>query len=377
MRAPDAPGRGSGAASARLVARIGAEIRAAGGWIPFARYMERALHEPGLGYYAASVRTFGATGDFVTAPELTPLFGRALARQLAEVLEPGEAVLEFGAGSGALAEALGGELARLGRAVPYLILETSAELAARQRARLGRRAAWLDRLPERFRGVIVANEVLDAMPVHAVSWRTDGIHERGVGVIGGRFAWQERPAEGEVLEAARAIAPELPPCGCYRSEIGLAARGWMRAVGRALERGALFVLDYGFPEREYYHPQRWMGTLVCHSRHRMHDDPFRAPGLEDISAHLDFSALARAGAEAGLELLGFASQAQFLLNCGITALLADEDPADRRRYAPQAAAVQKLVSPAEMGELFKVLAMGRGVEHRLLGFARGDRSHAL
>jgi SAM-dependent MidA family methyltransferase len=371
------PDAAAAAASLRLAERITAEIRRAGGWISFARYMAMALYEPGLGYYAAGSRKFGASGDFVTAPELTPLFGRALARQIAQTLRPGEAVLEFGAGSGALAEQVSGELERLSGCADYLILETSAELRARQRERLGGRVRWLDRLPEQFRGVMIANEVLDAMPVHALAWRADGIFERGVCLDEGRFAWAERPAEGEVLEAARAIAVELPPSGCYESEIGLAARAWVRTVGAALARGAIFILDYGFPAREYYHPQRSMGTLSCHYRHRVHGDPFLLPGLQDITAHLDFSALARAACEAGLEVLGYTSQAQFLLNCGITELLAAEDPADARRYAPAAAAVQRLLSPSEMGELFKVLALGRGVAEAPLGFARGERSHAL
>jgi len=371
------PDAAAAATSLRLAERIAAEICSAGGWIPFARYMEMALHEPGLGYYAAGSRKFGAGGDFVTAPELTPLFGRALARQVAQLLQPGEAVLEFGAGSGALADQLSRELERLDRRADYLIVETSAELRARQRERLGSRVRWLDRLPERFRGVMIANEVLDAMPVHALAWRVDGIFERGVCLDEGRFAWAERAAGGEVLDAARAIAVEIPPSGRYESEIGLAARGWVRAVGAALERGAVLILDYGFPAREYYHPQRSMGTLACHYRHRVHGDPFHLPGLEDITAHLDFSALARAGREAGLEVLGYTSQAQFLVNCGITELLTAEDPADARRFAPAAAAVQKLLSPSEMGELFKVLALGRGIAQAPLGFARGDRSHAL
>lgn len=374
---PPPPDAAAAAASLRLAERIAAEIRHAGNWLSFARYMELALYEPGLGYYAAGARKFGVGGDFVTAPELTPLFGRALARQVAQLLQSGEAVLEFGAGSGALADQMSGELARLGYRVDYLILETSAELRARQRERLGARVRWLDRLPERFRGVMIANEVLDAMPVHALVWRADGVFERGVCLDEGRLAWAERGAEGEVLEAARAIAVEIPPSGRYESELGLAARAWIRTVGAALERGAVLILDYGFPAREYYHPQRSMGTLACHYRHRVHGDPFWLPGLQDISAHLDFSALARAGGEAGLEVLGYASQAQFLVNCGIAELLAAEDPADARRYASAAAAVQKLLSPAEMGELFKVLALGRGVAEAPLGFAHGERSHAL
>ena len=366
------------AASRTLLERIAAELAARGNWISFARYMEMALHEPGLGYYSGGSAKLGAGGDFVTAPELSPLFARTLARQVAEALGAGDAVLEFGAGSGALAAALIDELRALDPGPhPYLILETSPQLRERQRARVGDRARWIERLPERFRGVLLANEVADAMPVHALAWSRSGIAERGVCANEGELAWCERPAEGEVLAAAREIDVALPPSGRYESELGLVAPAWMRSLGRSLERGAAIVIDYGFPQREYYHPQRSMGTLMCHYRHRAHGDPFYLPGLQDITAHVNFSALARAAGGSGLEVLGYASQAQFLVNCGITELLAREDPADAARYAPLAAAANQMLSPAEMGELFKVLAVGRGATQPLAGFARGDRSHTL
>jgi len=366
------------ATSRALLERIGAELAASGNWITFAHYMELALHEPGLGYYAGGARKFGAGGDFVTAPELSPLFARTLARQVAELLEPGEALLEFGAGSGALAAALLDELGALGIEPPqYLILETSAQLRARQRERLRDRTQWLDRMPQRFRGVMIANEVVDAMPVHALAWTRERVLERGVCANEGTLAWCDRPAEGALLQAAQALAIELPPSGRYESELGLVARAWLRLIARALERGAILIFDYGFPAHEYYHPQRAMGTLRCHYRHRAHGDPFYLPGLQDITAHVDFSALARAARDGGLELLGYSSQANFLVNCGITDLLAKEDPTDAKHYMPLAAAANRLLSPAEMGELFKVFAVGRGVTRRLAGFARGDRSHAL
>ena len=363
------PDVGALAASARLAERMRAEIAAGGNWIGFARYMELALHAPGLGYYAGGAAKLGAPGDFATAPELGTLFARTLARQVADVLQPGEAILEFGAGSGALAAAL---LDALGP-VRYLILETSAELAARQRARLGERAQWLERLPERFRGVMLANEVVDTMPVHALAWRREGVMERGVRLAEGALAWAERPAAGELREAARRLRVPVP----YESEIGLMARAWMKLVAARIERGALLLIDYGFPEREYYHPQRAMGTLMCHYRHRAHGDVFFHPGLQDITAHVDFTALARSAREAGLEVLGYANQAGFLVDCGITELLGSENPEDLVRYAPLAAEAQKLLSPAEMGELFKVLAVGKGVSEPLLGFARGDRAASL
>jgi len=361
------------AASRALLDRIGAELGAAANWISFARYMELVLYEPGLGYYASGARKLGAGGDFVTAPELSPLFARTLARQVAQVLEPGEAVLEFGAGSGALAEVLLGEL----KDVNYLILEPSAELADRQRSRIGSRAKWIDHLPTRFRGVMLANEVVDAMPVHALAWTREGVLERGVCANEGQLAWSDRPAGGAVAAAAKDMEVEIHPSGRYESELAMFARAWMRSLGRFLDRGALFAIDYGFPAREYFHPQRSMGTLACHYRHHVHGDPFYLPGLQDVTAHVDFSALARAATESGLDVLGYANQAQFLVNCGITELLAEENPADAKRYLPAAAAAQKLLSPSEMGELFKVLAVGRGVTRPLLGFSSGDRSHAL
>ena len=344
-----------------MLDRLRADIAAAGGWISFARYMELVLHAPG-GYYARDSRQFGAEGDFITAPELGSLFARTMARQLKELDGP---ILELGAGSGALAEVLLQELER-----EYFILETSIALRTHQQARLGSKVKFLDRLPEQFRGVIIANEVADAIPVHAVAWRPDGIKERGVS---SSLAWAERPASGELLQIAQEIEVPVP----YESEINLAASGWMRSLAGCLERGAIFIIDYGFPRHEYYHPERSMGTLMCHTRHRAHGDPFLNPGEQDITAHVDFSALAAAAREAGLDVLGYATQAQFLVNCGITEVLAQANLDNALHYAPIAAEAQQLLSPAEMGELFKVLAVGRGVAEPLLGFSRGERSRTL
>jgi SAM-dependent MidA family methyltransferase len=339
-------------------ARIGQEIAAAGGWISFARYMQLALHEPGVGYYASGARKFGPGGDFVTAPELGSLFGRTLSRALG----PFERILEIGAGSGALAEVLSP-----GR--EYLILETSADLIQRQKERLGERVRHVQQLPDRFRGAVIANEVVDAMPVHLVHWTERGIMERGVAP---GLTWADRPAAGELLRAAERIQVPAP----YVSEIGLAARAWMRTLAESLEQGAVFVVDYGFPRHEYYHPQRATGTLMCHHRHQAHADPFARPGAEDITAHVDFSALAEAAHDAGAEVLGYATQAQFLVNCGITEVLAEANVENALHYAPIAAEAQKLLSPAEMGELFKVLAVGKRVTP-LVGFSRGDRRASL
>ena len=360
------------ASSRALLERIGAELQAAGNWISFARYMELVLYEPGLGYYASGARKLGAGGDFITAPELSPLFGRTLARQVGQLLQPGDAILEFGAGSGALSASILNEIS-----VPYFVLETSPDLRQRQKQLLGDSVQWLDRLPERFRGVMLANEVVDAMPVHALAWTGAGVLERGVCANEGQLAWSDRPAEASILNHLKELEIEIPSSGRYESELALLARAWMHSLGRFLERGAILVIDYGFPAREYFHPQRSMGTLACHYRHHVHDDPFYLPGLQDVTAHVDFSALARAAEEAALDVLGYANQAQFLVNCGITELLAAEDPTDSKRYLPAAAAAQKLLSPAEMGELFKVLAVGKGVKDSLMGFSRGDRSGTL
>lgn len=351
-----------------MLDRIAKEISQGGGWLSFARYMELALHAPGLGYYAGGAQKFGAQGDFVTAPELGRLFGRTLARQLRQVLGENANVLEIGAGSGALAQTLLGELS-----CEYSILETSAELRDRQKQRLKNSVQWLSALPERFRGVVIANEVVDAMPVHAVAWREGAILERGVALNDDKLIWRERPASGDLLDQARKISAPPP----YESEIGLIGQAWMRRVGEALEEGVVLVIDYGFPSHEYYHPQRAGGTLMCHHRHTAHGDVFARPGLEDMTAHVDFSALAAAAREAGLEVLGYATQAQFLVNCGITDVLGEANIENALHYAPLAAEANKLLSPAEMGELFKVLAVGCGTGGPLLGFSRNDRSHTL
>lgn len=368
--------------SERLMQLIRREIIAHAGWISFARYMELALYAPGLGYYSAGAAKFGAAGDFVTAPEISPLFGRTLAQQIAQFTNTGlGSVLELGAGSGALAADLLTELASLG-ALPerYLILETSAELRERQCQRLARlapdleqRVTWLDALPRNYAGVIIGNEVLDAMPVHVVTYRSGAIDELGVGVEGSALRWQPRPAAGAVLEAARQLA--LPPG--YTTEIHFAAHAFIRTLADTFARGAALLIDYGFPGGEYYHPQRSSGTLMCHYRHHAHDDPFSLIGLQDITAHVDFSAIAATARDAGLDVLGYCSQAQFLINCGIADRLAATPAAETGTYLPLAAQAQKLLSPAEMGELFKVLALGKNYSAALVGFARGDRSATL
>jgi SAM-dependent MidA family methyltransferase len=371
-------------AHSRLVSdRIHAEIEAAGGWIPFARYMELALYAPGLGYYMAGARKLGRDGDFVTAPEISDLFGQTLAAQVRQVLEAGDdEVLEVGAGSGALAATLLAELERLG-ALPsrYLILELSPDLRARSRDALAarvphllERVAWLNQLPPRFAGCVIGNEVLDAMPVHVVSRDGDALHEQGVVAKGTALHWDVRALSDMLRDA---IDPAYLPGTAYATEIQLAARAFIRAIARMLERGVALFVDYGFPQHEYYHPQRARGTLMCHYRHRAHDDPFFLPGLQDITSHIDFTAMARAAADSGAAVLGYTTQAQFLINCGIAQLLARTPAGDARAYAPLAAQVGRLTSPAEMGELFKVFAFGRAAPPALIGFVTGDKSHTL
>jgi SAM-dependent MidA family methyltransferase len=363
-------------------AHLHAEIALAGGWLSFARYMELALYAPGLGYYAGGAAKFGAAGDFITAPEMTPLFGSTLARSAAAVIrDTGGDILELGAGSGRLAFDLLRELERR-QALPehYCILEVSPDLRARQRELIAAeaphlldRVAWLDRLPETFTGLILANEVLDAMPVHLVRWLNGEVFERGVIDQAGEFAWQDkRLLAGPLRQATAAIDPGPD----YLSEINLAAPAWINSLAQSLERGVILCLDYGFPRAEYYHPQRDTGTLRVHYRHHSLDDPFYLPGLCDLTAHVDFSALARAASDAGLALLGYTSQANYLLNAGLLDLMAEMQPMTSD-YLRAAAAVQKLLQPSEMGELFKVIAFGRGFEGSVPGFASGDRRCAL
>jgi len=381
--------------SARLSEAIRQEIIAQCGWIPFARYMELALYAPGLGYYTAGAHKFGEAGDFITAPELSPLFGRTLARQVAVIMaDSAPHLLELGAGSGKLAADMLGELEQLDRLPDsYSILEVSADLRDRQQELLQQRLPhlmdrvhWLDALPEKFSGAIVANEVLDALPVHRVHWHDSTINEAGVAWSEQGFIWQERALDDPaLLQSARLINGQISLPDNYVSEICLAARGLINSLANSLAQGVMLFVDYGFGAREFYHAQRASGTLMCHYRHHAHDDPFFLPGLQDITAHVNFTDIAECGIDAGLELLGYTNQAFFLINSGITDLLKDTAPENLRDYLPLSAQLQKLTSPAEMGELFKVIALGKkpvlseveGRANPLSGFARGDLSRLL
>jgi len=356
--------------SARLRQRLHAAIRGNGGWLPFDRFMAMALYEPGLGYYAHHGRKFGAMpssgSDFVTAPEMSALFGQTLAVQLAQALQACDttALWEFGAGSGALAVQL---LRALGERVQtYHIVELSASLRERQAAALAPWAGqvtWHDHLPAQFEGVVLGNELLDAMPVHLLRWSGTQWHERGVVTQGGDFAWQDRPSD-----LRPPLQADFEPGTVV--ELHAQAQAFVRTLAEHLTRGAAFFIDYGFPEAEYYHPQRVGGTLMCHRAHRVDDDPLRDVGCKDITAHVDFSGIALAAQDAGMTVLGYTSQARFLINCGLADAL---QALDMRTSS----AALRLVNEHEMGELFKVIALVRGPPFDAIGFAIGDRSHRL
>ncbi len=353
-----------------LQALVEGAIRRDGGWLPFDRFMALALYAPGLGYYANDSRKFGrmpASGsDFVTAPEMSPLFGQALAVQVADALSAcgTDEVWEFGAGSGALAQQL---LQALGAKVRrYTIVELSGSLRERQRellAGFGSQVEWASELPEAMRGVVVGNEVLDAMPVKLLVRKASVWHERGVAIEAESLVWRDRPTD---------LRPPLDIEGPhdYLTEIHPQAEAFIRTLSDRLVQGAAFFIDYGFGESEYYHPQRHMGTLMCHFAHKADPDPLSHLGCKDITAHVNFTGLALAAQEAGLPTLGYTTQARFLMNCGLVPLLAEAPLAER-------VSGQRLIAEHEMGELFKVIAFHRGPFWDAVGFREGDRTHTL
>jgi SAM-dependent MidA family methyltransferase len=369
------------AASQALQQQIAGEIAASGGAISFARFMEMALYAPRLGYYSGGSAKLGKDGDFTTAPEITPLFGTAVAQAAAAIIaQSAPCLLEFGAGTGKLARDVLTALREAGvRVESYAIVELSGELRARQQEALREfpEVRWLDGFPDSFTGVVLGNEVLDAMPVELVEKTAVGWRRKTVTIEDGRFV-----LAGEAMDAALQahVARQVTnaddlPVG-YLTEVHPVAAGFMGSVGAMLAQGAAIFFDYGFPAHEYYVDDRDQGTLMCHYRHYAHPDPFYLPGLQDITAHVDFTAMALAAQDAGQEVLAYMSQAAFLLAAGIGELLLRTDPEDAPRYLPQANAVHKLLSPAEMGELFKVLVVGKGV---VLPppIVRADRSHRL
>jgi SAM-dependent MidA family methyltransferase len=370
-----------------LARHIHQTILEAGGWIGFDVFMDLALYTPGLGYYAHGSTKFGALpytlqggarvagSDFVTSPEITPLFGWTLAQQVAQALQVTETqqVWEFGAGSGALALQILQALQAQGAALPrYTIVDISSSLRARQQATLAafaEQVRWVDALPDDLQGVVLGNEVLDAMPVKLLA-RVQGVwHERGV-VMGAvdadgtpTFAWQDQPTQ---------LRPPLQVEGVhdYLTEIHPQGESFVRTLGQKLSRGAVFLIDYGFPEAEYYHPQRHMGTVMCHQAHQVDDDPLARVGQKDITAHVNFTGVALAGIDAGLGVLGYCNQGRFLMNCG---LLTQMEAAD----LPTRVMAQKLIMEHEMGEFFKVIGFYKGEPWQALGFDTGDKTHTL
>ena len=381
------PDETSLATSERLQQQICDEIESAGGAIGFDRFMELALYAPGLGYYAAGQQKFGSGGDFVTAPELTPLFGRALARQVGELLAQLDtgAVIEFGAGSGRLAIDLITQLAE-DDLLPsrYLIVEVSAELKHRQQQLIDQevpqwrdRFEWLDRLPdEASDAVVIANEVLDAMPQQLFQQANGALHEACVACHEESMVLEWRDASLELVNAVEQLGVKLGEE--YRSEVNLRLAPWIASLATILKRGAILLVDYGYSRSDYYHPDRYTGTLMCHYRHHAHDDPLLWPGLQDITAHVDFTAVAESAVANNLQVFGYTTQSHFLIGCGIDSLMAQgqADPGSSDWIA-QAEAVKRLMLPTEMGEIFKVMALGRGISRPLRGFAFKDMTASL
>jgi SAM-dependent MidA family methyltransferase len=369
-----------------LVHRIRDAIDAANGWISFERFMEMALYEPGLGYYSAGAVKLGACGDFVTAPEVSPLFSRCLANQCVEILRTlhGAEILELGAGSGVMAADVLAELA-LQDCLParYLILEVSADLRERQYQTLAARVpqllphvTWLDRWPDAVRGVILANEVLDALPVQRFRVRAEQINAMGVTWQLGQLDWSEVKADGALERAVRALQTEALPEG-YTSEINMRLAPWIASLAATLQEGVALLIDYGLPQRQYYRSERREGTLLCHFRHRFHDNPLINVGLQDIGAWVDFTAVAAAAVGAGLSVSGYTTQVQFLIGTGIEQCLAclpQDDLSARLQLARQA---MMLTLPGEMGERFKAIGLAKGYEQPLRGFSVRDMSAGL
>ncbi len=370
-----------------LANHIRQEMARSGGRITFDCFMELCLYAPGLGYYVAGARKFGEEGDFVTAPEISPLFGHCLAKQCAQVFaEIGQGdLLEFGAGTGAMAADILAELERLD-CLPqrYLILELSPELRSRQQETLQQRVPglvhlvqWLDQVPAPgFKGVVLANEVLDAMPVQRFRIESGQVLEQFVCWEGGRFVsfWDMSVSSG-LVQAVDDLGLGL--ADGYESELNLRADSWVRELGKLIDVGAIILIDYGYPRAEYYHPQRSEGTVMCHYRHLAHADPLQLPGLQDITAHVDFSAVAEAGVRSGFDVGGFSTQAFFLIGCGLEIMLAKSDPNDVGAHMDLVQQIKRLTLPTEMGERFKVLGLTKNLQQPMLGFSARDQRERL
>lgn len=376
------PGARAQAVSHALQEKIRSAVQRHGGCLPFPDYMNMALYEPGLGYYSNGLIPFGEQGDFITAPESGSLFGRCLARCVASVLRQLDngRVLELGAGSGVLARVVLEELQALD-ALPerYLILERSGAMrglqqeALRDLPELAGRVEWLDTLPgDAFDGVVLGNEVADALPVSRFRWHEGQVRSLGVGCDGEALSWCELDGDAGVQRTVAALAEQRRWQGEYLSEYCPGLKAWVGGLCDCIGRGVLVLVDYGYGRAEYYHPQRSMGTLLCHYRHQAHPDALWFPGLQDITAFVDFTSIAEAATGAGMRLEGYTSQAQFLLDCGIDRLLAQEDAADTRRFLRLSNEAKRLMLPGEMGERFKAIGLSRGLNHPVLGFALRD-----
>jgi SAM-dependent MidA family methyltransferase len=375
--------------SDQLIALIRDEIDRHNGWLSFERFMELSLYAPGLGYYSAGARKLGADGDFVTAPEISPLFSRCLARQCAQVLSEldGGDILELGAGSGVMATDILLELESL-QQLPqrYFILEVSADLRERQRATLQARAPhllervqWLDALPTNLIGVVIANEVLDALPVQRFAIRSGQVNAIGVTWQLGKLDLSEVRADATLTQAVCEIEAQLGhalPNG-YCSEVNLRLRDWLAGIAQSLQRGVMLFVDYGLPRAQYYSDDRQRGTLLCHYRHRFHDDVLIHLGLQDIGAWVDFTAVAESAVDSGCSVIGYTTQANFLIGCGIDGLLnglAQHGLESRLQIGKQA---MVLILPGEMGERFKAIALGKEWSSPLMGFSVRDLAAAL
>jgi len=373
--------------SAAVAQYIRERIEDAGGVLPFDQYMDAVLYAPALGYYASGTRKFGEGGDFVTAPEMGPLFGRCLAHEVGPVLEmiDDPCLLEFGAGSGALAQSLIEALSASGQLPPrYCILEISPDLRERQRKRLeplakgcGLTIEWLEQIPsEPLRGVILANEVVDAFAVTRFRVIEDRPWRAGVCIEGDGFAWDWIDDLAPDSVAAKIVRRHGLAEG-YTSEVCPRADAWIDTLGHCLEQGLAIVIDYGFPAGEYYLPERSQGTLRCHYQHRAHNDPLIFAGIQDITCHVDFSALADAGRAVGFDILGYTSQEAYLLSLGLLDLAAPQPEDDEKAMLARADEIKQLILPSQMGEAFKVMALGRNLDQKLQGFDLRDRRPSL
>lgn len=379
------PNQDSAAKSQELIKHISAIIQQQGGHIPFEKFMELALYTPKLGYYCNHLPKFGAQGDFTTAPLISPLFSRCLARfcySILDTLKDGD-IVEYGAGSGHMVCDILIELEQL-HCLPkrYFIIELSAGLKKRQQDKISEncphllsRVEWVDSIPtESFKGVILANELFDAMPVHLFEITEDNLYEYFVTDQNKTFSFQKFISKNKtLLEFYQTQSwPEQ-----YLSEINLNLRPFIHTLANHLTSAVILFIDYGFPRHEYYHPSRNMGTLMCHYQHYAHQDPLVYPGLQDITAHVDFTAIAEAAVDNNLEVVGYTNQANFLINCSLIQLLSQSNLKTEKERLQQNNAIQKLTSPAEMGELFKVIAIARNFDDPLLGFQAGDKRHTL